>query len=512
MSSDSDELTSAKQVLKMISDFRGNCQSAGVTLSLKEEETLEAVKRDAVHDIIHLKDRALFEEMEWLKKVELDYLHQVSGVRQVYPSVVFGDGYRGYGNGWSGSRICLMYPQDRKRANRESKELLLPQPILKETALMKELLVPIRIELDNGKIQLCDTFVWNALDRSVPIEIFSQNLLEDFALPLSLTEQVSRSIQDQLNVFCPHRWPAACLPVDAPENVMTDAKTENSQLRTAGGRHAASYAPKDKRMDDANEAFSETTTTLLDMRVTIKIDLTVGQHTLVDQFEWDINCPENNPEEFAELTCRELSLPNEFATAIAHSIREQSQQYTRLLWGCGYEFDGKEVEDKEIRAELASPVLETSFLRPQELLSLYTPVLNQNIKTEAETHEIDVDSRKRRRQGRSSRRMGVAAAGSCVQAPMNANSVAELKQIVHNSNTPIYSSTLPGGLHYNLDVLHMTMHNIEDEMTKNDLMHYFHRMRNARHIPSDSLFDLSMIKPKLQFIVKLKIPKRSSFY
>ena len=48
-----------------------------------------------------------------------------------------------------------------------------------------------------------------------------------------------------------------------------------------------------------------------DMRITIKLDITVGQHNLVDQFEWDINCPDNNPEKFAEVLCKELNLSGE---------------------------------------------------------------------------------------------------------------------------------------------------------------------------------------------------------
>lgn len=62
-----------------------------------------------------------------------------------------------------------------------------------------------------------------------------------------------------------------------------------------------------------------------DMRINIKLDITVGQHNLVDQFEWDINCAENSPEEFAETLCKELGLSGEFMTAIAHSIREQQE-------------------------------------------------------------------------------------------------------------------------------------------------------------------------------------------
>ncbi len=44
---------------------------------------------------------------------------------------------------------------------------------------------------------------------------------------------------------------------------------------------------------------------------------------LKDRFEWDVSESENSPEDFAELLCNELGLNSEFATQVAHQIREQ---------------------------------------------------------------------------------------------------------------------------------------------------------------------------------------------
>jgi hypothetical protein len=38
----------------------------------------------------------------------------------------------------------------------------------------------------------------------------------------------------------------------------------------------------------------------------------VGHKALIDQFEWDINCTENSPEQFAEVLCSDLGLGGEF--------------------------------------------------------------------------------------------------------------------------------------------------------------------------------------------------------
>ncbi len=43
-----------------------------------------------------------------------------------------------------------------------------------------------------------------------------------------------------------------------------------------------------------------------------QIDVTIGNISLVDQFEWDINCQKNDPELFAEILTAELGLGGEF--------------------------------------------------------------------------------------------------------------------------------------------------------------------------------------------------------
>jgi SWI/SNF-related matrix-associated actin-dependent regulator of chromatin subfamily B protein 1 len=43
-----------------------------------------------------------------------------------------------------------------------------------------------------------------------------------------------------------------------------------------------------------------------------QLDVIVGTMNLTDQFEWDINDPNNSPEDFAEVYCRDLGLGGEF--------------------------------------------------------------------------------------------------------------------------------------------------------------------------------------------------------
>ena len=68
-----------------------------------------------------------------------------------------------------------------------------------------------------------------------------------------------------------------------------------------------------------------------DQRVIIKLNIHVGNISLVDQFEWDLSDERNQPEEFAKKLCADLSLGGEFVTAIVYSIRGQVSQPARIL-------------------------------------------------------------------------------------------------------------------------------------------------------------------------------------
>ena len=66
-----------------------------------------------------------------------------------------------------------------------------------------------------------------------------------------------------------------------------------------------------------------------DRRVVIKLNIHVGNMSLVDQFEWDLSCPDNNPEEFARSLCSDLGLGGEFVSAVAYSIHGQLEWHSR---------------------------------------------------------------------------------------------------------------------------------------------------------------------------------------
>lgn len=596
-----------------------------------EREVLDVVRRDAIHAIHAKVDHSLYTEYDRLKLIELEYMYQVRGVRQVMPSAIFREGYAGYGNSWTGSTIRLLYPQDRKRGGRMSREPVIPIDKLKDTTFLKEQLVPLRINLATDKYRLKDRILWNAEDATIPLELFVEITLEDYGLPLSLVPTVYRSLQEQITNHLPHIFPvppeerAKEIPVEEPaekpteksaedpveeqaeeqdrkssedahsssednitksgseerhsseeigdkresldrnaeesemaveapdtqipkpepdtENMPNDASTSGTNgttgttgdgVPTAGnslseppinGVHASSSMdvetprPSDGAAGDQTNERSRTNngdndTYDEDMRFSIKLDITIGNHQLIDQFEWDINNPENDPEAFGLVLANDLALPLEFSTAISHAIREQVQAYTKALFNSGYQFDGKLPRDASLQNELAMPVNEHQFLRRPELLPLYTPALAEAKISglDPSAHEQEVERREirsRRRLGRSSRRGHDTRPGS---NPNSNSDVVFLPQEVKGPDfcTPVFSSALPGGLDRNRSILYMTVYRNDENYggDKQDLVYYFHKQRRERNILSTANDERSMSKlDKPRWIVKLKVPR-----
>ncbi|KJH40220.1 SNF5 / SMARCB1 / INI1 protein [Dictyocaulus viviparus] len=84
---------------------------------------------------------------------------------------------------------------------------------------------------------------------------------------------------------------------------------------------------------------------ITDQRAIMKLNINVGNQSLVDQFEWDMSNPDNSPEQFARNLCAELGLGGKLTSAIAYSIRGQLQWNQKT-----YAF-----------AESPQPTLECSF-------------------------------------------------------------------------------------------------------------------------------------------------------
>ncbi|KAB1213717.1 Chromatin structure-remodeling complex protein BSH [Morella rubra] len=147
-------------------------------------------------------------------------------------------------------------------------------------------LVPIRLDIEIDGQRFKDAFTWNPSDPDSEVAVFAKRTVKDLKLPPAFITQIASSIQTQLAEFRSFEGQ----DMYAGEKIVPIKLNFNRKFMVL---------------------FSQ-----LDLRV---------NHTLIkDQFFWDMNNFESDPEEFARTFCRDLGIEDpEIGPAIAFAIREQ---------------------------------------------------------------------------------------------------------------------------------------------------------------------------------------------
>ncbi|XP_043572116.1 SWI/SNF-related matrix-associated actin-dependent regulator of chromatin subfamily B member 1-A isoform X2 [Chiloscyllium plagiosum] len=192
--------------------------------------------------------------------------------------------------------------------------------VIHENASQAEVLVPIRLDMEIDGQKLRDAFTWNMND-------LNQDLLTRVThwttSGILITPTVSKYMCWSISganfspifaekLMTPEMF-AEILCDDLDLNPLTFVPAIASAIR----QQIDSY-PTDSILEDQS-----------DQRVIIKLNIHVGNISLVDQFEWDMSERENSPEKFALKLCSELGLGGEFVTTIAYSIRGQLSWHQR---------------------------------------------------------------------------------------------------------------------------------------------------------------------------------------
>ena len=230
-------------------------------------------------------------------------------------------------------------------------------------------LVPIRLDLEIDGSKVRDCFTWNLngiaiilvfivhvhvhlthcvaemflhIETIITPEQFAQLMVEDIyeIMPsnaLNLITQIANSIRSQCQSWqnAVHDEEDAIFgsaPVAEPKKEPIERQVEHVDV----SNNAASTTDENgdgEKPDDSEDTVEEED---FEWRTVIRLDLQIGEMHLLDQFEWpmmpttankgtdlEVAKSQPTPESFARQMCAELGLGSEFASSIAHSIREQ---------------------------------------------------------------------------------------------------------------------------------------------------------------------------------------------
>ncbi|KNE70491.1 hypothetical protein AMAG_14615 [Allomyces macrogynus ATCC 38327] len=144
---------------------------------------------------------------------------------------------------------------------------------------LRELLIPIKLELDLDGYKLRDLFVWNVREAMVSPEKFAEIMCTDLGLAAKFVPIIAMSIRNQID---------ECVELGA------------------------------ELVDDV----------AWDEPLVVEIEVLIGRVLVRDRFEWD---PQSTltPEQFARTTCADLGLAGEYVPLLAAATRDAIHRQLR---------------------------------------------------------------------------------------------------------------------------------------------------------------------------------------
>ncbi|KAJ1904087.1 SWI/SNF chromatin-remodeling complex subunit, partial [Coemansia sp. IMI 209127] len=307
---------------------------------------LEDVRRIGRSNEFRVRETALYQESETQYRLILDEQRKHNAAEAMamrrereaeqhllasQPLALWGQGYtRGLGNGrtmlHSARQLQIVVPGQRAVRPGRQATLRFSRKQLQRQAAQREVLVPIRLDIDADGYRLRDAFTWDLNNELVEPRWFAQGLCLDLDLPLEVfVPVIAQSIEDQLEDYRQYGQAAepSCdyvhgMLADATRLLLNEtadrsvdeatAKMARVELQTsaaddktsdgvdkAGDGTSKTSDGTSKPNDDSDGATLDIRDTAVadawvddELRVAIRIDIIIGHIALRDQLEWDV--------------------------------------------------------------------------------------------------------------------------------------------------------------------------------------------------------------------------------
>ncbi|KAF9591705.1 hypothetical protein IFM89_005696 [Coptis chinensis] len=193
----------------------------------------------------------------------------------------------------------------------------------------KENLVPIRLDIEIDGQRFRDSFTWNPNDPDSEVVVFAKRTVKDLKLLPTFITHIAQSIQKTKYLIADFdksrktifKWKSLCTSeLGTKKNIYFLENIEKITLKVLVLKPNVVIKSQvtEFRSYEGQEMYSG------DRIVPLKLDLRVNNTIVRDQFLWDLNNYESDPEEFARTFCRDLEIVDpEVGPAVAVAIREQ---------------------------------------------------------------------------------------------------------------------------------------------------------------------------------------------